>query len=368
MSEINELHDQAMEFADLAFLAKRRGDTQKSDDYTLEAYRLEAEAAALVASDISAEPTRSILHRSAAVLALESGNMREAERLIAIALSGNPPFEIADELRDLLDKVHFERHLQLRDISLNPNEVQFSIAGNEAGHGVAQTDEFLDRVKDVEKLIFRTVERLLGQEYRERGSAKTSVTQGYQLYISAPRPGSFSVTLRLGRQMALPGFDISTQAINEVLECIKLINNGQEEELKEKIPQPAYYQNFVGLAKRIAPDGDAINFVGLTTVQDGIEKGAPLTRPKRDFPLIASTSTGTGESRTSTITGQLKHASSIRANQIRVVDTKGKVHIITVPEGLMSDVVRPYWDTNVKITVSKQDNRLTLIDIEAETS
>jgi hypothetical protein len=35
--------------------------------------------------------------------------LREAERLIAVALSGDPPDEIAEELRDLLEQVYFDR-------------------------------------------------------------------------------------------------------------------------------------------------------------------------------------------------------------------------------------------------------------------
>jgi hypothetical protein len=37
---------------------------------------------------------------------MECGEAREAERLIAIALSGNPPGEIAEELRDLWQQVY----------------------------------------------------------------------------------------------------------------------------------------------------------------------------------------------------------------------------------------------------------------------
>jgi hypothetical protein len=56
----------------------------------------------LVADQFDFEPTRSILHRSAATIAVECSLLREAERLIGRALSGNPPADIADELRDLL--------------------------------------------------------------------------------------------------------------------------------------------------------------------------------------------------------------------------------------------------------------------------
>ena len=60
----------------------------------------------MVAPDLGAEPSRSVLHRSAASLAEQCGEFREAERLIAVALSGNPPEEIAEELRDLLQQVY----------------------------------------------------------------------------------------------------------------------------------------------------------------------------------------------------------------------------------------------------------------------
>ncbi|WP_243146698.1 hypothetical protein [Scytonema sp. UIC 10036] len=55
------------------------------------------------------EPTRSILHRSAAVLAVECSELRSAERLIGRALAGNPPDDIANELRDLLIEEIYSR-------------------------------------------------------------------------------------------------------------------------------------------------------------------------------------------------------------------------------------------------------------------
>ena len=88
------------------------------------------------------EPTRSVLHRSAASLALECDEIREAERLIGRALSGNPPDEIAEELRDLLEDVYFLRHLSLRGIVLQPDEFQLSLEGDAIGFGIAPTNYF----------------------------------------------------------------------------------------------------------------------------------------------------------------------------------------------------------------------------------
>src|SRR5690348_2422583 len=146
MKEVKTLHRQAMEKTDLALAAKLKGDSEQASILFKEAYQLEAQAANLLATDFSAEPTRSVLFRSAASLALDCNYLPEAEKLVCTALLGEPPFEIAEELRDLLEQVYFMRHLEMRGISLHEDEVQMSIAGKAVGYGIAPTDAFLDRV------------------------------------------------------------------------------------------------------------------------------------------------------------------------------------------------------------------------------
>jgi hypothetical protein len=74
-------------------------------------FRFNEQAAALIANQLDAEPTRSVLHRSAANLAVNCGELTAAERLIATALSGNPPSEIAEELKDLFIQINLVEHL-----------------------------------------------------------------------------------------------------------------------------------------------------------------------------------------------------------------------------------------------------------------
>jgi DNA-binding NarL/FixJ family response regulator len=99
---MGELHDQAMELADKAFIAKRHGDLAAAQELHRHAFKLEAQAADLVKDDLSAEPTRSVLYRSAAAMAIDAGELEEARSLIREALSGNPPAEIKIELLGLL--------------------------------------------------------------------------------------------------------------------------------------------------------------------------------------------------------------------------------------------------------------------------
>ena len=111
MQDLTSLHHEAMEWMDRAVLARRQGDRDSMLQCTKTAFSKERSAADLVAPQFDLEPTRSVLHRSAAVLAIECGLLREAEQLIGRALSGNPPNDIANELRDLLmDEVYSQRH------------------------------------------------------------------------------------------------------------------------------------------------------------------------------------------------------------------------------------------------------------------
>ena len=97
-----ELHRQAMELADQAFVARRSNHLPMARSFAYRAYVLEKQAA----EQSITEPTRSVLHRSAATLALDCGEYREAERLVAAALSGSPPEPIANELREVLDATY----------------------------------------------------------------------------------------------------------------------------------------------------------------------------------------------------------------------------------------------------------------------
>jgi hypothetical protein len=102
MTTLETLHHEAMELVDRALLARQNGNHDQATQLIRSAFDREKTAARLTADQLDLEPTRSVLHRSAATLALECNELREAERLISRALSGFPPIAIAEELRNLL--------------------------------------------------------------------------------------------------------------------------------------------------------------------------------------------------------------------------------------------------------------------------
>ena len=111
MNEAQQLHREAMELAEQATLSRLRDDPVEAERLIRAAFEKERDAALRVAGQLHLEPSRSVLLRSAASLALECRELREAERLASQALGGEPPPEIAQELRDLLRRVFREWRL-----------------------------------------------------------------------------------------------------------------------------------------------------------------------------------------------------------------------------------------------------------------
>jgi hypothetical protein len=124
MSQIQELHQQAMDLAEMAQVAKLKNNLDLAAQFSRQAFEKERLAAELIAGDLAAEPTRSILYRSAATLAIDCGEIQSAERLIAVALSGNPPTKIADELKDLFVQMNIHKYFARRGMVFDEANLQ----------------------------------------------------------------------------------------------------------------------------------------------------------------------------------------------------------------------------------------------------
>jgi hypothetical protein len=100
-----ELHREAMKYAQDAIVADAKGG--KTAAFTLyeQAFALEKEAANLFILSFEKEPTRSVLFRSAASLAMNCKQYDEAKRMIHLGLAGNAPDEIVNELLQLSKQI-----------------------------------------------------------------------------------------------------------------------------------------------------------------------------------------------------------------------------------------------------------------------
>lgn len=368
MKNAEQLHREAMALAEQADFARMRGNQTQHQDLIRQAFELEAQAAHLVAgSDL--EPTRSVLHQSAASLALEAAEYREAERLAGVALGGAPPAQILNELRSLLQDIHFRQHVAEDGMELEANEVMFTMIGGQVGEGIAPSDEFLRRVDLFDKLVFRSAERRAGKPFRTQGRRDKTIQEGVELFIKVPEAASFAVTFKLGRRGLFREMDDGVHVVQDLVRSFDLFARAEVEPLRKLIPEPSYYKNFVALARKLTPDGSKVGRVGLVAKSGEQPVSVLLT------PSTATTFDGTGGSGADSeevqrieVTGTLLLADAVgkKWGKIQVVPDEGDpVRFLVDPE-MMADIVRPYFDQGVQAVGHRKGKSNYLDDISPE--
>ena len=360
MSAMNEFHDEAMDLAYFALRARRRGNEEEAVPMFKDALKYERLALdELYKLGEAIEPTYSVLHRSAATLALDCGDWRLAEKLAAKALLENPPAVIADELRDVWEQAISQRHLRLNGVELAAGELQMSLSGPEVGFGMVPYSESGDRVDCLAKSVHRTAERMNGLPFRERGNPPKSITDAFRPFISAPRAASYAVTLRFGQtrspQLALPGMVDTFAVVDEFVETMRILDEEGTTGAQSRIGDEKYSRNFISLAKKIAPDGDRILQVGFTIRSPEVQRSVAFRTPRNEISLPRETD---ADEKTVFLHGELLYADARNENKntIRIVDDAKKAHLIEVPEEMMDDIVPPMWRDEVSVEVRQRGN------------
>jgi hypothetical protein len=370
MKEIEALHNRAMDLAEKAVILRLRKNIDESTEAFNAAFLLETEAAMQIKDLYDLEPSRSIMFRSAASLALNARLFRQAEQMIAIGLSGNPPEPIADELRDLYETINFERHLKLKGVTLSDSDVQLSLAGSAVSYGMVKAEDFIKRAEIFENMAIRTAERLLKKPFREKGRVPNEIKENFETYYSIPRAASFAITVRVGyRPKNYELFDendIQTAVINEILENIKMVNNHDENKLKDKIENEDYFFNTLSLIKKISPDNKEVSLVGFTTSKNGNDNTVAFTRSAEEIKIAQIIhSIDVSEMEDVVISGKLTYADASKSD-IRLRTEKGESYTVFVPKGILADIVRPYWEQYVTIQGRKQGNKIFFEDLQLE--
>lgn len=372
MSDIKQRHREAMSERDSAISAKLDGNEALALRHLRAAYVLEAAAANEFTDRHAAEPSRSILFRSAATIAKECGLLEDAQKLIYKALAGDPPPAIKIELQDLLEEVNFSRHLELRGVTLSPDDLQMVLTGRDVGFGIAAADVLIPKLQATENILIRISERKLRKPYRDHGRRDSSVGE---LFISVPRAACLAVTFRVGEmQPSLPIMSRGEEIVDDFLTCLDLYNRGAGGELRAMIPDEAYFRNFVGLARNLQPDGTKVKMVGFTALRDGKPKQVAL-RTARDSQQglsivgLASAQVQADEAAAQiVVNGELQFADITnrrgkQSNEIKIVTDGNVKFTIVVPSGMMDDIVKPLWASEVRATGTRKKSKIYLTDI-----
>ena len=273
---------------------RRRGNDAEALIHFQKALRLE-----VTAIDAMSGPrglTYSILHRSAATLALDCNDLQQAERLAEKALKQSHP-AITEELHDVLRLVKFTRYLESVGPRLQTNEILLSLTGEAVEDAGVSPREIARRLTALERLIYRSISRLIGMPYRSRIPEK--IRQQYPIFVSASpvfesqtgrlpngRRNNFSISFRLGSSSyGWYHFVEAEQVVSEIQDLMDIISRPNMTGLRERIPDSDYLRDFLVQAKKLAPDGWQVREVGITSTANGTRRPSILVRPSYEMPL-----------------------------------------------------------------------------------
>ena len=369
------LHHAAMDHADDALLARHKGDKEGYYGFTEEAYLKEAEAAEMIRHDLSHQ-MYAILHRSAATLAFRCGKFREAEQFVIHGLVADPDVKLREELHNLLIDVRFYSWLGSSLPPASNNELVMTLTGTEADSGAIEVASFASRISSCESLIRNTIGDV--QQFPFRDIRKLDAN--YRILTAPPSKGSFKINIQLIEvgQQSLPGFDVVEKVYDKVMASFKTLENGDTTALEASFNEDEYFHSFMGLARKLAPDGKRVNAFSLEADVKGARDIIVFERTTEDIDSIYSPPERTNKEyqlseETVTLVGTVRAANgTVDTDQVIFDDDDGKRWYITVPdelrEKLGEKVARPYFELRAKVEgyhryVEKRRDRLQLKDI-----
>jgi hypothetical protein len=216
-------------------------------------------------------------------------------------------------------------------------------------------------------MTIRTAERLLQRPFREKGRIPNEIKENFETYYSIHRVASFAITVRVGYRPKSHSLfdedDIQAAVINEILENVEMVNNHDENRLKDKIVNEDYFFNTLGLIKKLAPGNNEVSVVGLTASKNGTDDSVAFTRTSDEIkiaPFVHKTDISNMED--IIVRGQLNYASATKGD-IRLDADDGISYSISVPKGLLADIVKPYWEQYVTIKGKKQEKIIFFEDL-----
>lgn len=367
-----------MELSAEASAARERGDASGALSQLRQAVDLEEKAAQLVERNRESEPTRSILYLGAASLAFKSSQLDRAERLAGDALSGYPTRQTQADLLDLLEEIDYLRRQtevlsSLGDSRLpTPDGARLGIKlrGPVIGFGQIPIGELLPRLEGIGKILDRFARRMLGQPYQASGPTPHEYSL-YQPIVHAFNPGSFEVEIELAprpnSQMSLPLLlPSSLEIVESAATCIEAVDRGDENAIVREINDDSYMKNFMVHVRELAPDGEQIDAVevstprrllALTRRQDQI--GMPRISTVDALPLES-----VSVDRPRTLIGSLLmgDARQTDSQTVSIVQDNGSETELHVEEGL-EEIVRNLFGFRVMVEVRYRGRSTILQDI-----
>jgi hypothetical protein len=355
---LSKLYDDAMENWSLAYIARNSGDMSQFAAYSKDAFLLAVQAAEMLSTRFDAEPTRSIVCKMVAEIALQIGDTGAAIKYSAMGLSGQPYDDIALDLHGIMQNATHHIHYKVKGLVLSNDEMQISFTGDAVGYGYIPYKLLLGKMEVFESLLMRTAERHYNLKFRRHGKIKSQVKERIELFAGVPKAASYAFNIKVGQNSPDDLFDTKSQIISEFLRCIEYLEAGNMETLKEAITDPLYYNNFIALVKELAPDGKMINNIYFTRSDN---THIQFTKTREKIAKLPTKEKYSDDRQPISARGFLDRATALEDEDIiRVGRTSFRVPLA------LEDVVSMHWRKRVVAHGIKQNDRIILTSVELE--
>lgn len=355
-AELNRLHDRAMDLASRAKAASNdsKPDTILADALWNAAFDHERRVADRLLTHFELEPSRGIIYRSAAALALRCDELVLAERYAAQGLAGNVDDQIAEQLREVFDEVRFRRHTTGLIRQLRDETMHVSMTGRRVTPDFIDAAILTSHIENLHRIIVRVQELLLGYQFRRSGRISKGIQDTMQVRYEPASNRVFGYDLDVFVQQPRLKFveEDEGTVIGVTRRIFDLAQAGNRSALLSLCQENrSYYRYFTNAARDVMPDGKRLAFVGL---QSSEYREAVTLRPADRRTVLQRMGLKEAGEKQVTIEGRLKGTQgSTHSDELIVTVYTGDDEKIpqrcVVPEGLSGERIGQLWDSRVRV-------------------
>jgi hypothetical protein len=362
-----ELHAKSESLAIEASLAQRNRDALSAQELFRQAARFEKNA--LDALDSSKVRTRGITAVSTVALWFKSGEYVQAELVAHSALSDVTIPEFArQELRNLVQAIWTETTKQTAGVEFVPGQVLVSVKGGEVVTGGAPLDLIVDKVQTIQAMFYRTIEFLNGVSHRRVGRPTKELQESCRPWLFQSVPGSyqFSVGIQKPAQSDFFKADVEPERIAQhFLEIVGASATDDDGESLEKlVPDEAYRNTFLKLARNLAPTGKSFDRIELTASGDSRPIALSMESRKSINQRLNSKTSEAGESpqEVTDLRGVLR-AVHLDKDWLEVA-VDGSHVLVNGLEDAVDDIIGPMVNRAVVVKAIAHGRKYKYVDIE----
>jgi hypothetical protein len=371
----DEHHSHSERLAAGAERTARSGNRAAAEDL----YRQAAEAEARALDDVGPEKsrTRGVTAVSAVALWYKAHDLLSAEQLAHRCLaSGDLPGFAQSQIRELLTLIWTTQSAEATGVRFVPGDVLVSVKGGDVVYGGAPLDLIVKKVEGVQAALLRTVEMLLGREFRRRGGPPTDIQSMFKPWLFQAPAGSYQFAVRVQEPAQMDLWESDRPKIDQItgtfLQILHASATDPDAQMEALVPDKHYRDAFLNLSRNLAPTGRSFERLDIR------DAGAPAvvvasfeveTRHglnaaiRRSRPPKAKSPTDSTE----TIRGTLR-ALHLDKDWLEVATINNPPQHLKIEEAgdVLDDVVGPMVNRLVNVSVIRRGKKLVYQDIELD--